>query len=380
MGVSPNSQELHIIKVFDSASCGWVYSSTLADAVKKCVSAGASVINMSLGGGFSQVNQKAMQDALDAGVLPVAAAGNGNATTYFYPASYDSVVSVAAVDSTNMAADFSEKNDQVEIAAPGVGVESTYPRGMGALVSFAVDSTEYTAYAVDGTAKGSVTGTLVSCGLGRPLDKCENTPASGTFICLIKRGEITFIDKATRCDDQGGLATIIYNDVPGEEPAFTLGGSSSLLVVAVTESVGALLVAAIPNPAAVAVVGITATDYATLQGTSMASPHVAGVIALVWSYYPNCDVSQIRTAMQATALDLGDPGKDNFYGHGLIQAKKMYDYLLDLGCNGPSGPSSPPPPPPPPPPSECSVSGSACDFDAGIDTCCIFCKGNNLCK
>ena len=83
---------------------------------------------MSLGGSFkSRFEETAFKDAYNAGVLSVAAAGNGGNTSYSYPASYSSVVSVAAVDSNKVVADFSQKNSQVELAAPGVSVLSTVP-------------------------------------------------------------------------------------------------------------------------------------------------------------------------------------------------------------------------------------------------------------
>ena len=83
---------------------------------------------MSLGGNLSSTTENsAFQSAYDAGVLSVAAAGNDGSTRKSYPASYASVISVAAVDSAKVVASFSQKNDAVEIAAPGVGVLSTTP-------------------------------------------------------------------------------------------------------------------------------------------------------------------------------------------------------------------------------------------------------------
>jgi len=64
-------------------------------------------------------------------VLFVSSAGNSGSTEYAYPASYDSVLSVAAVDESGDFASFSTYNDQVNIAAPGVAVLSTVPRAFG---------------------------------------------------------------------------------------------------------------------------------------------------------------------------------------------------------------------------------------------------------
>jgi thermitase len=61
--------------------------------------------------------------------------------------------------------------------------------------------------------------------------------------------------------------------------------------------------------------------YDYLQGTSQATPHVAGLAALVWSAAPALTPTQVQNVIQQTALDLGDPGQDEDYGHGLIDAE-----------------------------------------------------------
>jgi len=61
--------------------------------------------------------------------------------------------------------------------------------------------------------------------------------------------------------------------------------------------------------------------YNTISGTSMACPHAAGVAALVWSHYPHMTNEQLQNVLEATASDLGSPGYDIYYGHGLIDAK-----------------------------------------------------------
>ena len=64
--------------------------------------------------------------------------------------------------------------------------------------------------------------------------------------------------------------------------------------------------------------------YEAWDGTSMATPHVSGVAALLWSHRPTWTNGQIRAALQQTALDLGAPGIDPAYGFGLVQAKSAY--------------------------------------------------------
>ncbi len=62
-------------------------------------------------------------------------------------------------------------------------------------------------------------------------------------------------------------------------------------------------------------------NYDFAHGTSQATPHVAGLAALVWSAAPTLTPDQVQIAIQQTALDLGAPGKDVNYGYGLINAR-----------------------------------------------------------
>jgi subtilisin family serine protease len=71
-----------------------------------------------------------------------------------------------------------------------------------------------------------------------------------------------------------------------------------------------------------------------MSGTSMATPAVSGIAALVWSNNPTCSGAQIRTALKATAKDSGAAGKDVYFGYGIVQAKAANDYLLQNGCGG----------------------------------------------
>jgi subtilisin family serine protease len=129
VGVSPGEVSLYIVKVFND-SCTWEYVSTLIDAAYRCRDAGARVISMSfVGKYYSSVENDAFQSLYNEGVLNVAAAGNKQFPGYAYPASYDAVISVAAVDANNTVASFSEQNDRVELAAPGVSVYSTANNG-----------------------------------------------------------------------------------------------------------------------------------------------------------------------------------------------------------------------------------------------------------
>ena len=120
---------LHIVKVFDDNGY-WGYASDLVDAVDSCLAEGSNIISMSLGGAYpTTAEEEVFEEARRQNVLSIAAAGNDGSSQLGYPASYDSVVSVGAVDESLEVASFSQVNYQVELTAPGVGVVSTVPGG-----------------------------------------------------------------------------------------------------------------------------------------------------------------------------------------------------------------------------------------------------------
>jgi hypothetical protein len=83
----------------------------------------------------SQTGQNLFNKARTQGALSVAAAGNDGTTNLSYPASYDKIISVAAVDDTKKRASFSQSNNQVDISAAGVSVASLYLGGRYAYLS-----------------------------------------------------------------------------------------------------------------------------------------------------------------------------------------------------------------------------------------------------
>lgn len=349
VGVFRNENvNIHIIKVFDAD--GWAYSSSLVDAAMRCEDAGANVISMSLGGSFkSTTEDKYFSDANGRGVLSIAAAGNDGSTKYSYPASYSAVMSVAAIDSSKTVASFSQKNDQVEIAAPGVGVRSTVPMGTGSEASVSVGTQGFEGIGMDGSPTGSASGPLVDCGLG--TSAC---PGGGGQVCLIQRGDITFADKVLACQDGGGVAAVIYNNESGSLSG-TLGETAtSIPSLGVSDTQGAELLNLLGQTADV-VVG--AGNYAYFDGTSMATPHVSAVAALVWSNHTSCTNDEVRNALNTTAEDLGAAGRDTSYGYGLIQASAATDYLASQSCGGGTGNN------PPTASFTFSCTDLACDFD-----------------
>ena len=271
--INPDSSKFDFLIGKGLKDTGSGTTAKIIKAVEWCYNNGADIISMSIGcdGCFDAAENDAMQTVYDNGVLIVAAAGNSGNTVKSYPASYKSVMSVGATNSNYNIVGFSQKNDQVEISAPGKDIKSTT----------------------------------------------------------------------------------------------TTGGSG------------------------------TTYTYETWDGTSMATPHVAGVAALVWSHFPSCTNKQIRNVLLASALDRGATGCDNEYGYGIVQAKDAYDLLLANGCNAytsvtdnggcgqtwtstsptPPTPPSPTPPSPTPPsptptcsPTENNVKVTLLTDDYGEET------------
>lgn len=327
VGVMPNANiKLHIVKVFGAD--GWAYSSSLVAAADQCANNGASVINMSLGGTTkSRTEERAFADLYSTrNILSIAAAGNDGNTRHSYPASYDSVMSIAAIDSNKAIADFSQQTDQVELAGPGVDVLSSVPVGMGLSTTFTAAGNAIEASGMEGSPQGSASGALMDCGLGETT--C--TDASGK-VCLISRGNVSFAEKVQACEAGGGVAAVVYNNEPGMLFG-TLGETvTGIPSAGISDTDGAALLGLIGSSASLI---IESSDYAYFNGTSMATPHVAGVAALVWSHFPSCSASEIRSALNNTAEDLGVAGRDNAYGYGLVQAKAAVDYLTTNGCGG----------------------------------------------
>jgi subtilisin family serine protease len=324
VGVNPNRQlKLHIVKVFGKD--GWAYSSTLAAAAIKCAVAGANVISMSLGGGARSLTEQRVFDALQAqGVLSIAAAGNDGDSSLSYPAAYDSVMSVAALDQNKALATFSQYNDDVELAGPGVGVLSTVPMGAGLDSSLSVGASSYVTSPMEGSPLKTATAPLADFGIGDKVSR-----AMIGKVCLVQRGAIDFATKVSNCQSSGGVGAIVYNNVPGGFLG-TLGTTvTNIPSVSASDTDGAAMKAQLGQGATVAV---KATNYAYYDGTSMATPHVSAVAALVWSYFPRCTGSQIRTSLDNSALDLGTAGRDVKFGYGLVQAKAAYDRIKALGC------------------------------------------------
>jgi subtilisin family serine protease len=266
----------------------------------------------------------------NAGMLHIAAAGNAGNNTTSYPGGYASVVSVAAVDANENVASFSQKNKDVEISAPGVGVLSTVPWNdantltaggasvSGGHVEFSARTSGTSGIVVDGgqcTAAGSWTGMIVLC----------------------QRGTNSFNEKVQNAKNGGAVAAVIYNNVTSDpacgDLAATLGdgNSSTIPAIGVSCADGATALTKVgAGGTVVSQLNVPDSGYEAWDGTSMATPHVSGAAALIWSCFPTATNQQIRSAMTSTAKDKGSPGRDNSYGYGIVQTRAA---VLKLGAS-----------------------------------------------
>lgn len=133
-GTAPDAQ-LAICKALNAGGVGFVGD------IAACIgwswrTAGAKIISMSLGSEEgTDTEQRAVRDANAAGVLLIAAAGNGYDATPNYPAFYSEVMSVASYDQAGVVSDFSTCNSDVEIAAPGTDIWSSFPENTYGVIS-----------------------------------------------------------------------------------------------------------------------------------------------------------------------------------------------------------------------------------------------------
>ncbi|MBL1102354.1 type VII secretion-associated serine protease mycosin [Streptomyces coffeae] len=133
VGIAP---EARIIPIRQNDEKGSGTTDSMATSIDKAVHAGARVINISQDTvkplRANNKLQQAVRNALKANVVVVASAGNDGVDGKLretYPAAYDGVLAVGASDRNNERAAFSQSGDFVDVAAPGVEMVSTVPKG-----------------------------------------------------------------------------------------------------------------------------------------------------------------------------------------------------------------------------------------------------------
>ena len=268
----------------------------------------------------------AIQKAEDQGIVVVAAAGNDGTPRVGYPAALDTVIAVGAVDSSITRAKFSQFGPELDICAPGVEVLSSLPLGSGreSVITASKDSGQEVTLPnapVHGAGEflGKIEGDFVATGIGQP-DDFKNVDVKGK-VALMGRGTIAFTDKVINAMHAGAIAVVIHNN----EPGLVRGGIQppepvNIPVFIIEQQAGLDMIKALNNGSKIhAQMMIEATDYGALDGTSMATPHVAGVVALLKAANKALTPAQVRDIIKKTAAPMA-VNSNNECGAGLIDA------------------------------------------------------------
>lgn len=336
-GVAPDAKLLGY-RVLGPGGSGT--SENVIAGIERAVQDGADIMNLSLGNSLNDPDYAtsiALDWAMAEGVVAVTSNGNSgpNNWTVGSPGTSRDAISVGATQLPynvyNSTISTSEGNEYPSAKVQG------FPSDEELL---ALNGNEFE---------------FVHVGLGAPAD-FEGKDVAGK-IALISRGAYPFVDKASAAKAAGAVGAIIYNNVAGEHadvpglavPTIktTLEDGQKLLAelekgknkvsfniefdrkvdetMADFSSRGPVTGTWMIKPDVSAPgVNITSTipthdasnphGYAAYQGTSMASPHVAGAAALLLQAHPDWNVDDVKSALMNTAVELKD-ANGNVYPH-----------------------------------------------------------------
>ena len=133
VGIAPECFVIPIKVLTNNGSGSYDF---IAKGLKTAIDAGADIINMSLGANVKppQMIHDLIKEAVSKGIIIVAAAGN-DAKEVNWPARYEEVIAVAALDEKGSMAHFSSRGQEVKTVAPGVQIFSTVPTNQYGMMS-----------------------------------------------------------------------------------------------------------------------------------------------------------------------------------------------------------------------------------------------------
>ncbi|MCF6095685.1 S8 family peptidase [Thermovorax subterraneus] len=203
VGVAPKV-EIYSVKAFDKEGKSTV--SGIVEALNWCLEKEVQVVNMSFGIKNNSITLRRAVKALNkSGVVLVAAAGNaGGENSVLYPAKYPEVIAVAACNRDDRLASFSSIGPEVDIAAPGVDILSTYKDGNYKLMS----GTSMAAPHVSGAAALLLSIHKITCeqvkeilkGSAKDLGFPEEKQGAG--LVDVEKAVLS-INKVRRCENEG---------------------------------------------------------------------------------------------------------------------------------------------------------------------------------
>jgi serine protease len=310
--VAPEA-EIYALKIFGKEDS--FNTSDLVDAIDWAIAHHLDVLNMSfaLKTQFSNA-QSALDRAEAAGIIVVAAAGNASSSSVDFPAAFDTAIAVGAIDAHQTVATFSNHGPELDLAAPGVDVYSLAMHGTGLVATISGDSMPtISATAFAGTRTGDVTGILLDCGIGR-VDQIPPT-LSGNVALLRMSSAIAFGSALGNVINAHPAGIVVVN-TEARDYYSTVNPAG---VAPPTASIGSDDAERLTSGSTVHLVEAFG-DYRFGYGTSFASPHVAGVAALLRGLAPDARPSTIRNVLAMSARDAGTTGRDDYYGSGIVDA------------------------------------------------------------
>lgn len=294
------------------------------------------VINLSLGSsGASPAEQAAILKAEKAGISVVAATGNYGIDQVAFPAAYPSVIAVGAVNKDLKHAVFSQYGPEVSVVAPGVQIASTIPLKTGRSSSIHIEGLpdwQGKAYLFRGSRvpQKYLTKKVVFAGEGSS-EQLARLDVKDRHV-LMQRGPLPYLTQIRNAMRAGATSVLIFNSEEGLSDTRLFDRENMLFAAGffVEKSVGeALLAALAQNPELELTVKTELTDYQETFGTSMATPHVAGVVALIRSANSSLTPAEVKDIVMKTATPLS-PNDDNRFGAGLVNAEAAVLRALSL--------------------------------------------------
>jgi serine protease len=167
-------------------------------------------------------------------------------------------------------------------------------------------------------AAARATGMIIVAAAGNDSTSSPSYPAA--YESVISVSATDFLNQKTSYSNYGSTIDVA---APGGDVTADLSGDGSV------DGVLSLLVDDTS--------GSRKSAYDFYEGTSMAAPHVAGVLALMKTVHPALTPEQVDNLLQAGAItdDLGAVGRDNNFGYGLINALKAVRAATDLAAGAP---------------------------------------------